>query len=67
MGTDLDGNGERTVVRCIECETTSAALIDESGNVVTPQGECEECGADEFEEVPTDALDESSMAEDWAT
>jgi hypothetical protein len=67
MGTELEGNKERTIVRCVECETTTAALIGESGNIVTPQGVCGECGGDEFEEVSADDLDDSSMAEDWAT
>ncbi|MWG34939.1 hypothetical protein [Halomarina oriensis] len=62
MSDELTGEGERSFARCTNCNTETAALVDESGTVVTPHGECRECGGDEFEEVDEADLEELEMA-----
>ncbi|MFD1514470.1 hypothetical protein [Halomarina rubra] len=64
MSDELSGGGERLFVRCKDCSTESAALVDESGTIATPHGECHECGGDEFEEISEDELEELEMT-DW--
>jgi hypothetical protein len=66
MGRELEGERTQGFGRCVECEAEYAVLIGESGDVVTPHGDCTECGGDEFEEVDEGDLDELSETEDWA-
>jgi rRNA maturation endonuclease Nob1 len=55
---------ERSFARCTNCGTEAAALIDESGTITTPHGECHECGGDEFEEISEADLEELEVT-DW--
>jgi hypothetical protein len=64
MSEDPTEETERSFARCTRCGTESAALVDGSGTVTTPHGECRECGGDEFEEIGEADLEELE-ATDW--
>jgi Zn finger protein HypA/HybF involved in hydrogenase expression len=66
MAKELEGSGRQGYARCTDCGETMAALIGESGDVVTVDGECQECGSEEFDVVDADELDGDERHEEWA-
>ena len=61
-----DGTKRKAFARCENCGTEVAAMRRVDGSLVTPHGDCQECGTTEFEEVDPEELNELSKHADWA-